>query len=56
MYLGIGKQMVLAHQTQMEVSQSTVSANTTSGFSIVTYSGTGSVMLQIGHGSWSSTI
>jgi hypothetical protein len=37
------------HQTQMEVLQSTVSANTTSGFSIVSYTGTGS-NATIGHG------
>jgi hypothetical protein len=35
------------HQTQMEVSQVTVSANTTSGFSIVSYTGTGSYSIQL---------
>jgi hypothetical protein len=37
------------HQTQMEAITSTVSANTTSGFSIVSYTGTGS-NATIGHG------
>jgi hypothetical protein len=46
---GIGKQMAQVHQTQMEVSQATVSANTTSGFSIVSYTGTGSAAT-VGHG------
>jgi hypothetical protein len=37
------------HQTQMEVLQVTVSANTTSGFSIVSYTGTGA-NASVGHG------
>jgi hypothetical protein len=40
---GTGKLEEQHHQTQMEVSQVMFSANTTSGFSIVSYTGTGVV-------------
>jgi hypothetical protein len=42
--------MAQHHQTQMEVSQVMLSANTTSGFSIVSYTGTGTNPSTIGHG------
>jgi hypothetical protein len=41
--------MVLEYQIQMEVLHSTVSANTTSGFSIVSWTGTGA-NATVGHG------